>query len=315
MSRERILITGAGGQLGTVLVEALARQFGSEHVLATDLRIPDHSPVPYQKLDATDGAAIAETIRRHGATQVYHLAAILSARGEADPLWAWDLNMKSLLNVFEACRVHGVQKVYYPSSIAVFGPGTPRTNTPQSTHLAPTTAYGMSKVAGELWAQYYFVKYGLDVRSLRYPGIIGWQSPPGGGTTDYAVDIYHKAVKGDPFTCFLRENTRLPMMYIDDCIRATLELMEAPAASIRVRTSYNLAAMSFTPAEQAASIQAQLPGFSISYEPDFRQAIADSWTESIDDSQARADWGWAHRFDLPAMTKDMLLHLQAQVPA
>lgn len=312
MKQDRILIIGAGGQIGAVLTEALREAYGSDNVLATDLRPLTNQTGPSQALDALDAAALAETAQKHGITQIYHLAAILSATGEKDPQRAWEINMRSLFNVLETARTQNMHKVYFPSSIAVFGREAHRENTPQHEVLIPETVYGISKVAGENWANYYFRRYGLDVRSLRYPGIIGYQSLPGGGTTDYAVDIYHYAVQNKPFTCFLRDNTPLPMLYMPDAIRATLELMEAPADKLTVRTSYNLSGMSFTPAEITASIQKQVPGFQVSYEPDFRQAIADSWPGSIDDSTARADWGWKPEFDLDGMTRDMLLNLKAQ---
>jgi threonine 3-dehydrogenase len=310
MKQSRILITGAGGQIGTVLTDALRQAFGADNVLATDLRDLGPQAGPTAILDALNPEALAELVNKWEITQIYHLAAILSATGEKNPLWAWDINMRSLFNVLETARATGVQKVYYPSSIAVFGREAAKFDTPQFEVLIPETVYGISKVAGENWANYYFRRYGLDVRSLRYPGIIGYQSLPGGGTTDYAVDIYHYAVRGETFTCFLSADTALPMLYMPDAIRATLELMEAPAENIRVRSSYNLAGMSFTPAEIAASIQKQVPDFRIQYAPDFRQTIADSWPASIDDSAARQDWGWKPMYDLDAMTTDMLTHLR-----
>lgn len=306
---ERILLVGAGGQIGTVLTQALRDVYGAGNVLATDLHALSGHDGPTAILDATNRADMVALVQQFKPTQMYHLAAILSATGEKNPMWAWGINMDSLFNVLESARENGVKKVYYPSSIAVFGEQAPPIDTPQYSVLIPTTVYGISKVAGEHWANYYFRRYGLDVRSLRYPGIVGYQSPPGGGTTDYAVDIYHHAAQGKPFTCFLGPDTRLPMLYMDDAIRATLELMEAPANRLTVRTSYNLAGMSFTPAEVAASIQKHMPDFRVTYEPDFRQAIADSWPKSIDDSAARNDWGWNPRFDLDAMTADMLAHL------
>ncbi|MFZ4634474.1 MAG: NAD-dependent epimerase/dehydratase family protein [Saprospiraceae bacterium] len=306
---ERILLVGAGGQIGTVLTAALRDAYGADNVLASDLHPLEGQDGPTATLDATKRADLEALAARHRATQIYHLAAILSATGEKNPMWAWDINMSSLFNVLEVARTQGIQKVYYPSSIAVFGEQAPAVDTPQYAPLIPTTVYGISKVAGEHWANYYFKRYGLDVRSLRYPGIIGYQSMPGGGTTDYAVDIYHHAAKQQPYTCFLGPDTRLPMLYMDDAIRATIELMEAPAEHIKVRTSYNLAGMSFTPAEVTDAIRQHVPDFEVSYVPDFRQAIADSWPQSIDDSAARSDWGWAPRFDLRAMTADMLAQL------
>ncbi|MBI5914006.1 MAG: NAD-dependent epimerase/dehydratase family protein, partial [Bacteroidetes bacterium] len=261
MSKEKILVIGANGQIGSVLTGALRGVFGEANVVATDIREHGMQEGIFELLDVLDAAAIAEVVNRHHITQIYHLAAILSAKGEANPLKTWDINMNGLFNVFELAREKNVSKVFFPSSIAVFGNDIPRQNTPQNAVLKPTTVYGMSKVAGELWSQYYHQRYGLDVRSVRYPGVIGHQSDPGGGTTDYAVDIYHYGVKGQPYTCFLKENTALPMIYMDDCIRATLELMETPAANLSVRTSYNLAGMSFSPKEIASAIQREVPDF------------------------------------------------------
>lgn len=310
--QDTILIVGAGGQIGAVLTQALREAFGTDRVIATDLRPLENQSGPVETLDALDGDALAGLVKKYRVTQIYHLAAILSATGEKNPMWAWDVNMRSLFNVLEVGREQQLAKVYYPSSIAVFGREAVPAMTPQYSVLIPETVYGISKVAGEQWANYYYRRYGLDVRSLRYPGIIGYQSMPGGGTTDYAVDIYHYAVQGKPYECFLRADTPLPMLYMDDAIRATLELMAAPADALTVRTSYNLAGMTFNPAEITASIQKEIPDFRVSYKPDFRQAIADSWPASIDDSQARKDWGWKPEFDLDGMTRDMLLHLRAQ---
>lgn len=310
MSKEKILVIGANGQIGSVLTEALRARFGLENVVASDIRMVGEHDGIFEILDVLDAKAIADTVSRYGITQVYHLAAILSAKGEQNPLQTWDINMGGLFNVFEVAREKHISKIFFPSSIAVFGADIPRHKTPQNAILKPTTVYGMSKSAGELWSQYYFLKYGLDIRSLRYPGVIGWQSNPGGGTTDYAVDIYHYAVKGEDYTCFLSENTALPMIYMDDAIRATLELMEADPDNLSIRTSYNLAGMSFSPEEITASIQKEIPSFKVSYAPDFRQKIADSWPESIDDTSARKDWNWQPKFDLDSMTKDMLFQLQ-----
>ncbi|MCB0523264.1 MAG: NAD-dependent epimerase/dehydratase family protein [Lewinellaceae bacterium] len=312
MKQDKILIIGAGGQIGTVLTAALRDAFGEQHVIASDLRPLENQAGPSEVLNALDAKALAELVKKHSITQIYHLAAILSAKGEADPMKSWEINMGSLFNVFETARNLSIQKVFYPSSIAVFGREAAPRNTPQFEVLIPETVYGISKVAGENWANYYFRRYGLDVRSVRYPGIIGYQSMPGGGTTDYAVDIYHCAVKNQPFECFLQENTPLPMIYMDDAIRGTIELMNAPAEQVKVRTSYNLAGMTFTPKEIAESIKKEIPEFQISYKPDFRQAIADSWPGSIDDSTARADWGWKPAYDLDGMTRDMLLQLKKQ---
>jgi threonine 3-dehydrogenase len=310
MNQTRVLITGANGQIGSVLTQELRQRMGADRVVATDIRDPEQKTEgPFERLDALDSERLEQLIRRYEITTIYHLAAILSAKGEQNPRQAWQINMESLFNVLEAARKHQLQ-LFFPSSIAVFGDNTPRQDTPQDTIMQPTTVYGISKVAGEQWCQYYHQKYGVDVRSVRYPGIIGYQSMPGGGTTDYAVDIYHKAVLGEPFDCFLSGETRLPMLYMDDAIRATIELMEAPAEQITVRTSYNLAGMSFSPAEVAAEIQRYIPEFTIQYAPDFRQKIADSWPNSIEDSQARSDWQWKPRYDLVAMTKDMLENLR-----
>jgi threonine 3-dehydrogenase len=310
MKKDRILIVGAGGQIGTVLTQALREAYGANNVVASDMRPLPGQDGPTAVVNAMDRSSIEQIIHYEKITQIYHLAAILSARGEQSPLESWQLNMGTLFNVFEAARHQNIRKVYYPSSIAVFGEGVNRQKTDQYSSLVPATVYGISKVAGENWANYYFKRYGLDIRGLRYPGIIGYQSLPGGGTTDYAVEIYHEALDGDEFSCFLGPDTRLPMMYMDDAIRATIELMEAPAEKIKVRTAYNLAAMSFTPAEIAASIRAHIPDFKITYNPDFRQGIAESWPEVIDDSHARQDWGWKHQYDLTGMTAEMLLRLR-----
>ncbi len=310
MKQDKILIIGAGGQIGSVLTTALRKTFGPDNVIASDLRPLGPQDGPTEVLNALNARDLAGLVNKHKITQIYHLAAILSATGEKDPLKAWDINMRSLFNVLEVSRKKKLHKVYFPSSIAVFGREAASQNTPQYEVLIPETVYGISKVAGENWANYYYRRYGLDVRSIRYPGIIGYESLPGGGTTDYAVDIYHYAVQEKPFSCFLKADTPLPMLYMPDAIRGTLELMEAPAAKVKVRTSYNLSGMSFTPAEIATSIKKLVPGFEISYAPDFRQAIADSWPGSIDDSAARADWGWKPEFDLDGMTGDMLLNLR-----
>nr|5Z75_A Chain A, Artificial L-threonine 3-dehydrogenase [synthetic construct]5Z75_B Chain B, Artificial L-threonine 3-dehydrogenase [synthetic construct]5Z75_C Chain C, Artificial L-threonine 3-dehydrogenase [synthetic construct]5Z75_D Chain D, Artificial L-threonine 3-dehydrogenase [synthetic construct] len=305
----KILVIGACGQIGTELTVALREIYGNENVVASDIREPNEESGPFEKLDVMDKERLEEIVEKHKITQVYHLAAILSATGEKNPLFAWDLNMNSLLNVLELAREGKIDKIFWPSSIAVFGPTTPKENTPQHTVMDPSTVYGISKLAGERWCEYYHEKYGVDVRSIRYPGLISWKTPPGGGTTDYAVDIFHKALEDGKYTCFLSEDTALPMMYMDDAIRATIELMEAPAENIKIRSSYNLAGMSFTPEEIAEEIKKHIPDFEISYEPDFRQAIADSWPASIDDSVARKDWGWKPEYDLDKMTEDMLKNL------
>ena len=312
----RILIIGANGQIGTELTQALVQRLGPEGVVTSDL-VPDGRVlgVRHETLDATEPGALTEVVERHRITQIYLLAAALSARGEQHPKWAWDLNMKGLLNVLEIARTHTLQRVFWPSSIAAFGPSTPRDNTPQASVMDPATVYGISKLAGEGWCAWYHRKHGVDVRSLRYPGLISWKTPPGGGTTDYAVEIFHEALKTGRYTSFLAENTALPMMYMPDAIRATLELMDAPIQQVRERHSYNLAGISFTPLQIAAAIRRQIPGFSLRCVPDYRQAIADSWPRSIDDSAARTDWGWRAQYDLDAMVQDMLDNLRPRLAA
>ncbi len=310
--KDKVLVIGACGQIGVELTAALRNIYGTDGVIASDLKDPHpllKDAGPFVHLDVMNKTAIHDLVKKEGITQIYLLAAILSATGEKNPQMAWNINMKSLLAIFEMAEQEKL-KIYWPSSIAVFGPTSPKQDTPQRTIIEPTTVYGISKYAGELWCDYYFKKFGVDVRSLRYPGLISWKSAPGGGTTDYAVEIYHEALKQKSYTCFLSEDTYLPMMYMDDAIRATIELMEAPADKINIRTAYNLSAMSFSPKEITASIQKHIPDFSINYAPDFRQAIADSWPQSIDDSAARADWGWKHDFDLDKMTEAMLTNLK-----
>lgn len=313
MKSTKILVIGAGGQLGSELTQALWQRYGSENVVATDIRHPNGilSPGNFEILDVQNAKQLSDIIRKNEITQIYHLAAVLSAAGEKDPAFAWQLNMGGLINVLDAAVEFKVSQVYWPSSIAVFGPATPKVNTPQTTVMDPTTIYGISKLAGERWCDWYFRNRGLDVRSLRYPGLIGYKSKPGGGTTDYAVDIFFKAIEGKHYVCFLKPDTYLPMMYMDDAIKATIDLMEAPSEKVKVRSSYNISAMSFCPSEIADEIGKRIPGFSISFEPDFRQAIADSWPKSIDDSVARADWGWQPRFDLQTMTREILKNLMA----
>ncbi len=308
MQTDTILITGACGQIGSELTLMLREKFGKNNVIATDLSEPKASIADgiFEKLNVLDGQRFEELIVKYKVTQVYHLAAILSAKGEQNPLQTWQINMDSLLQLFEMSRKNGIRKIFWPSSIAVFSRETPADNTPQHTYMYPSTVYGISKLAGEYWCKYYFDRYGLDIRSIRYPGIISYKTLPGGGTTDYAVDIYFQAKKTNTYDCFLSENTYLPMIYMPDALRATIELMEAPAEKIKIRTSYNLSAMSFSPKEMTQAIQKYQPNFQISYTPDFRQAIADTWPNSIDDSQAREDWQWKPEFDLDSMTKDML---------
>ncbi len=310
MRKDSILVTGANGQIGTVLTKALRNVFGENNVLTTDITNPETEEGPFEILDILNKDRMGQVIKEYQITQIYHLAAILSAKGESNPLLTWKINMDGFFNIMESAREFNLSKVFFPSSIAVFCKETPRQNTPQYTVLHPTTVYGISKSAGENWSQYYNQKYGVDVRSLRYPGIISYQSDPGGGTTDYAVEIFHEALKRRAYECFLKEDTRLPMIYMPDAIRATMMLMDAPASQISVRTSYNLSAMSFTPKELYNAILQHIPDFQISYKPDFRQTIAESWNESIDDSFARKDWAWKENFDIDAMTKDMILNLK-----
>lgn len=316
VSKPQILIIGANGQLGSELALALAERHGREHVVTSDV-VPTgrHMHIAHEMLNVTDRGELATVVERHGITQIYLLAAALSATGEKAPQWAWNLNMTGLLNVLELARQQGIERVFWPSSIATFGPTTPAVNTPQKTIMEPTTVYGISKQAGEGWCRWYFENHGVDVRSVRYPGLISHKTPPGGGTTDYAVDIFHHAVRGEPYDCFLESDERLPMMYMPDAIRATLELMEAPRESIRERGSYNLAGMSFTPAEIAEAIRRRVPDFVMRYAPDYRQAIARGWPDSIDDSAARTDWGWQPKFGLAEMVDDMLENLKATTQA
>jgi nucleoside-diphosphate-sugar epimerase len=313
MAKEKILVIGASGQIGVELTMALRNVYGNANVIASDLR--EQNPLlegtgPYVSLDVMNKEMLHVQVIRQNITQIYLLAAILSATGEKNPNLAWNLNMQGLLNVLDIAREEKLHKVYWPSSIAVFGPTSPKDNCPQQTVIEPITVYGISKYAGEFWCNYYHKRYGLDVRSLRYPGLISYKSEPGGGTTDYAIEIFHEALEEGKYTCFLKSDSYLPMMYMPDAIRATIELMEAPADRINVRTSYNLSAMSFSPEEIGTQIAKQVHGFSMDYMPDYRQSIAESWPRSIDDSVARADWGWKHEYDLPRMTTDMLQNLR-----
>lgn len=307
-----ILIIGACGQIGTELTIKLREIYGDNQVIASDIRKGNH-PIfesgPFEQLDAMNKDAVGNIIDKYQVDEVYLMAALLSATAEKNPAFAWDLNMNSLFHVLNFAKEGKIKKIFWPSSIAVFGPTTPKHNTPQFTVMEPSTVYGISKQAGERWCEYYHNKFGVDVRSIRYPGLISWKTPPGGGTTDYAVDIYYKALEENAYTCFLSENTGLPMMYMDDAIRATIGIMQAPAEKIKIRSSYNLSAMSFTPKEISEAIAKVQPGFEISYEPDFRQEIADSWPSSIADNEAREDWGWKHEYDLEKMTNVMLENL------
>ncbi|WP_025917668.1 NAD-dependent epimerase/dehydratase family protein [Herminiimonas sp. CN] len=313
---EKILVIGANGQIGSELVEALSAQHGAEGVIASDLGANLHRAAQYEQLDVLDAVRMQRLIERHQITQVYQLAAMLSVTGEQSPLKAWALNMDGLLHILEIARERGQAgaplRVFWPSSVAAFGPHTPAVATPQTTIMDPTTMYGISKLAGERLCEYYFHKFDVDVRSIRYPGIISYKSPPGGGTTDYAIAIFHAALRGDCYQCYLGPDTTLPMMYMPDAIRATIALMDAPAAQIRVRSAYNVAGLSFSPSELAQAIARVLPQFEIRYAPDQRQAIADSWPHSLDDSQARADWGWQPQADLEQLTADMLKNIAAQ---
>lgn len=311
--KKRILIIGASGQIGTELTAFLRKKYGSHKVVTSDIKEGNNEIMnsgPFEILDATDYDALQDVVINYEITEVYLLAAMLSATAEKFPMRAWNLNMDSLFNVLNLARDKKIDKVFWPSSIAVFGPTTPKIETPQHAIMEPSTVYGISKQAGERWCAYYHEKYGVDVRSIRYPGLISYKTAPGGGTTDYAIDIFHKALKHKKYTCFLKGDTTLPMMFIDDAIRATVGIMDTPAADVKIRYGYNLAAMSFNPEEIAESIRKYIPDFEITYEPDFRQEIADSWPQSIDDSEARSDWGWSHRFSLGDMTKTMIDNLK-----
>jgi nucleoside-diphosphate-sugar epimerase len=312
MSKERILVIGASGQIGVELTQELRKMYGGSNVIASDLR--EENPLlkgtgPYVSLDVMNKEMLHVQVIRQNITQIYLLAAILSATGEKNPHLAWSLNMQSLLNVLEIAKDENIQKVYWPSSIAVFGPTSPKINCPQQTIIEPTTVYGISKYAGEFWCNYFFQRYKVDVRSIRYPGLISYKSEPGGGTTDYAVEIFHEAIEEKTYKCFLKEDTYLPMMYMPDAIRATIELMEADAGNLSVRTSYNISGMSFSPKEIAEEIKKHIPEFTVSYEPDYRMEIAQSWPQSIDDSVAKKDWKWKPKFDLSAMANDMMKNL------
>lgn len=308
----KILIIGACGQIGTELTHKLRELYGTENVIASDIRKLNNDVVnsgPFDVVNALDFNQIEHLVEIHQITDIYLMAALLSATAEKNPAFAWDLNMNSLFHVLNLAKAKKIKKIFWPSSIAVFGPTTPRENTPQYTIMEPSTVYGISKQSGERWCEYYHNIFGVDVRSIRYPGLISWSSPPGGGTTDYAVDIFHQALEQKKYECFLSSETKMPMMYMEDAIAATVQIMQAPAAQIKIRSSYNLAAMSFTPTEIAAEIKKHIPELEVTYKPDFRQKIADSWPASIDDSHARTDWNWKHEFDLESMTVEMLKNL------
>jgi len=308
--KDKILVIGAGGQIGKELVEELCTIYGNDNIIASDIKPDATSPCTFEILDVLDGKAITTVIKKHNVKDVYLLAALLSATAEKYPEKGWKLNMEGLLNVLELMREKVINKLFWPSSIAVFGPNTPKVNTPQYTVMEPSTIYGISKQAGERWCEYYFRRYGADVRSLRYPGLISYKSSPGGGTTDYAVDIYHEALAHGKYECFLNSDTILPMMYMPDALKATIGIMQQDSDKIKIRSSYNLAAISFSPKEIAAEIKSHIPSFEITYKADTRQAIADSWPQSINDSEARQDWGWKHKYTLDTMTTDMLLNLK-----
>ncbi len=312
MIKEKILVIGASGQIGVELTLALRKIYGNANVVASDLREENEllkGTGPYVSMDVMNKEMLHVQVIRQNITQVYLLAAILSATGEKNPNLAWSINMQSLLNVLDIAKEEKIHKVYWPSSVAVFGPTSPKQQCPQQTIIEPITVYGISKYAGEFWCNYYHQRWGLDVRSIRYPGLISYKSAPGGGTTDYAVEIFHEAIEEKKYECFLKEGTYLPMMYMPDAIKATIELMEAPMEKIKIRTSYNISGMSFSPAEIAAEIKKHIPDFTITYKPDYRQQIADSWPQSIDDSEARNDWGWKEDYDLERMTNDMFENL------
>jgi len=302
---KKILVVGSSGQIGTELVNELRNRFGRESVIASDIRLPEDDNSPFEKLDIMDGAALKAVVEKHQISEIYLLAALLSATAEKNPEFAWKLNMEGLFNVLNLAKDKVIDKIFWPSSIAVFGPTTPRTNTPQFTVMEPSTVYGISKLAGERWCEYYSAQYGVDVRSIRYPGLISYTSLPGGGTTDYAVDIFYSAKRKEKYSCFLKEDTPLPMMYMEDAIRATIDLMEAPVEQVKIKSSYNLAGISFTPKDIYEEIKKLDQSFEIEYSPDFRQSIADSWPGSIDDTRASEDWGWEAKYDLTALAHIM----------
>ncbi len=312
MQKDKILIIGSNGQIGSVLTKTLRQKFGHDNVIASDLHLPTdgNNYLPFEILDATDSAKIAYIVERYRITHIYHLAAIMSSKSELNPLETWNVNMDGLFNVLEAARHHKVKKVFFPSTIAVFGSNTPRINTPQDTIRTPETVYGMSKVAGENWCSYYNKRYGVDVRGIRFSGIIGYQSSTSGNTTDYAIDIFHKALNNQPFDCYLKATTRLPMIYMDDAIRAILELMEAPASKITIRSSYNVSGISCSPIDIYEEIKKHIPDFKMNCQPDFRQHIADTFPESVDDTIAQKDWKWTPQYDLPKIVEAMIGHLK-----
>ncbi|PIE50958.1 MAG: NAD-dependent epimerase [Flavobacteriales bacterium] len=312
---EKILITGALGQIGTELALKLSERYGRENVISSDIRAKDEVSIanPYEQIDVTNYDLLQDFIKKEKISIVYHLASLLSGTSEKNPIFAWELNLKPLLHLCELAKEGFLKRIFWPSSIAVFGKGIPKENVGQEVILNPTTVYGISKLAGEKWCEYYFDKYGVDIRSIRYPGLISWKTPAGGGTTDYAVEIYYKALEEGKYESFISENTAMPMLYMDDAIDATIQLMETPSEQLTVRNSYNLGGMSFTPKDLAEEIKQHLPDFEISYRPDFRQKIAESWPSSIDDSVAKKDWGLSYQFDVTSMTKDMIENLKKKL--
>ncbi len=308
---DKILVIGSSGQIGTELVEELRKKYGNENVVAADIKEPSTPQSgPFENLDILNKEQLLSIVTKHNIKEVYLLAALLSATAEKNPAFGWELNMDSLFHVLNLAKDKIINKIFWPSSIAVFGPTTPRQNTPQFTIMEPSTVYGISKQAGERWCEYYYNKYGVDVRSIRYPGLIGYKSKPGGGTTDYAVDIFYQAIENKTYECFLTENTTLPMMYMEDAIKATIDIMQADSAHIKIRSSYNISGMSFSPKEISEEIQKHIPEFKISYDPDYRQKIADSWPQSIDDNEARQHWDWKPSYNLSNLTNDMLVNLE-----
>ena len=313
---KNILITGASGQIGSDLTIELRRLFGNEHVIASDIKSGTQEIMqggPFESVDVMDKKRIVEVVDKYQITEIYHLAAILSGNAEKNPKWAWDINMTSLFNVLDIGKEKGIKKIFWPSSMGAFGSSTPAIDTPQLTIMEPSTVYGISKLAGERWCEYYFNKYGLDVRSLRYPGLISWKTEAGGGTTDYAVEIFYDAIKCGKYECFLSEDIALPMMYMDDAVNATIRLMETDAKNVKVRSSYNLGGISFTPKELTDEIKKYIPELAVTYKPDFRQEIAESWPRSISDEAAQKDWGWKHEYDLEKMTKVMIENIRKKL--
>lgn len=312
----KTIVIGASGQIGSDLTLELRKRFGNDNVIASDIKNAADdvmSSGPFETLDVMDESGVAAVFKKHNVSKVYLLAAMLSGSAEKNPKKAWDLNMKSLLSILDMAKEGLIKKVFWPSSIAVFGPTTPKKNTPQLTIMEPSTVYGISKLAGERWCEYYYNKYGVDVRGVRYPGLISYKTEAGGGTTDYAVEIFYEAIRAGKYECFLTENTLLPMMFMPDAIRATIDLVEAPAEKVKIRSSYNLSGISFDPKELAAEIKKHIPEFTITYKPDFRQQIAESWPGSIDDAEARADWGWKHEYDIAKMTEIMLKEIKKKL--